>query len=137
MPGLSRGLLPGSPTPPAPDEPHEQRDLAHEREGPERDSGGRGDRDDDGVDQVAGAGDAHERGSARDPAGSATKTPIVASTSIVASAFPAIGEVARGVVLFGARPMDTYHHVASKDAILDAMVDTVFGEVHLPDASET
>ena len=38
----------------------------------------------------------------------------------------------------GARPplgveaMSLYHHVADKDALLDAMVDVVFGEIHLP-----
>ena len=32
----------------------------------------------------------------------------------------------------GVEAMSLYHHVASKDALLDAMVDDVFGEMHLP-----
>lgn len=30
------------------------------------------------------------------------------------------------------KPMTIYHHVASKDAIIDGMVDIVFGEIDLP-----
>lgn len=32
----------------------------------------------------------------------------------------------------GAKPMAIYHHVPNKDAILDAVVDRVFGEIELP-----
>ena len=32
----------------------------------------------------------------------------------------------------GVEPMSLYHHVASKDDILDGMVDRVFGEIDLP-----
>jgi len=32
----------------------------------------------------------------------------------------------------GVEPMSLYHHVANKDEILDAMVDSVFGEIELP-----
>ena len=32
----------------------------------------------------------------------------------------------------GVEAMSLYHHVASKEALLDAMVDAVFGELHLP-----
>ena len=32
----------------------------------------------------------------------------------------------------GAKPMSVYYHVASKSEILDALVDTVFGEIELP-----
>ncbi len=32
----------------------------------------------------------------------------------------------------GVEAMSLYHHVANKDALLDAMVDVVFGEIHLP-----
>jgi AcrR family transcriptional regulator len=32
----------------------------------------------------------------------------------------------------GARPMSVYYHVASKDQILDALVDIVFSEIDLP-----
>lgn len=32
----------------------------------------------------------------------------------------------------GVEAMSLYHHVASKDAVLDGMVDTVFAEIHLP-----
>ncbi|HEU5241268.1 MAG TPA: DUF429 domain-containing protein [Ornithinibacter sp.] len=32
----------------------------------------------------------------------------------------------------GVEAMSLYHHVANKDALLDAMVDSVFGEIHLP-----
>ncbi|MEE1930101.1 TetR/AcrR family transcriptional regulator C-terminal domain-containing protein [Streptomyces sp. TRM 70351] len=32
----------------------------------------------------------------------------------------------------GVEAMSLYHHVANKDAILDGMVDTVFGEIELP-----
>ena len=32
----------------------------------------------------------------------------------------------------GVEAMSLYHHVANKDALLDAMVDAVFGEMHLP-----
>ncbi len=32
----------------------------------------------------------------------------------------------------GVEAMSLYHHVAGKEALLDAMVDTVFGELHLP-----
>ena len=32
----------------------------------------------------------------------------------------------------GVEAMSLYHHVAGKDALLDAMVDAVFGELHLP-----
>jgi AcrR family transcriptional regulator len=34
----------------------------------------------------------------------------------------------------GVRPMAIYHHVANKEAILDAIVDTVYAEVYLPHA---
>jgi AcrR family transcriptional regulator len=33
------------------------------------------------------------------------------------------------------KPMALYHHVANKDELLDGMVDAVFGEIDLPDAS--
>jgi len=33
------------------------------------------------------------------------------------------------------RPMAIYHYVANKDAILDAIVDAVFGEVYIPEAT--
>lgn len=32
----------------------------------------------------------------------------------------------------GVRPMALYHHIANKDELLDAIVDVVHGEVHLP-----
>jgi AcrR family transcriptional regulator len=32
----------------------------------------------------------------------------------------------------GVKPMTIYHHVDGKDAILDGMVDTVFGQIELP-----
>ena len=32
----------------------------------------------------------------------------------------------------GVEAMSLYHHVAGKEALLDAMVDEVFGEMHLP-----
>ena len=32
----------------------------------------------------------------------------------------------------GVKPMAIYHHIAGKDAILDAIVDVVFAEVYLP-----
>ena len=32
----------------------------------------------------------------------------------------------------GIEAMSLYHHVANKDALLDGMVDVVFGEIHLP-----
>lgn len=32
----------------------------------------------------------------------------------------------------GVQPMSLYHHVANKEAILDGMVDVVFGEIDLP-----
>ena len=32
----------------------------------------------------------------------------------------------------GVEAMSLYHHVADKDALLDGMVDVVFGEIHLP-----
>jgi predicted RNase H-like nuclease len=35
----------------------------------------------------------------------------------------------------GVEAMSLYHHVPGKDALLDAMVDAVFGEMHLPDVS--
>ncbi len=35
----------------------------------------------------------------------------------------------------GVEAMSLYHHFASKDALLDAMVDRVYGEIALPDAS--
>ena len=35
----------------------------------------------------------------------------------------------------GVEAMSLYHHVANKDALLDAMVDRVYAEVVLPDAS--
>jgi AcrR family transcriptional regulator len=34
----------------------------------------------------------------------------------------------------GVEAMSLYHHVANKDAILDGMVDVVFGEIELPSA---
>jgi AcrR family transcriptional regulator len=34
----------------------------------------------------------------------------------------------------GVKPMSVYHHVASKDEILDGIVDLVFGEIELPSA---
>ena len=37
--------------------------------------------------------------------------------------------LARGL---GVEAMSLYHHVANKDALLDGMVDTVFGEMHRP-----
>lgn len=33
----------------------------------------------------------------------------------------------------GAKPMSVYHYVASKDELLDALVDVVFEEIELPD----
>jgi AcrR family transcriptional regulator len=33
----------------------------------------------------------------------------------------------------GAKPMSVYYYVASKDELLDALVDVVFGEIELPD----
>ena len=36
----------------------------------------------------------------------------------------------------GVEAMSLYHHVASKEAVLDGMVDVVFGEVHLPRVGE-
>lgn len=35
----------------------------------------------------------------------------------------------------GVEAMSLYHHFAGKDALLDAMVDRVYGEIDLPDAS--
>lgn len=35
----------------------------------------------------------------------------------------------------GVRPMAIYHHVAGKDAILDALIDGIFGEISVPDAA--
>lgn len=35
----------------------------------------------------------------------------------------------------GVRPMSIYHYVATKDELLDALVDAVFGELHVPSAS--
>lgn len=35
----------------------------------------------------------------------------------------------------GVQPMSVYHHVASKDAILDGIVDLVFAEIELPEGS--
>jgi len=35
----------------------------------------------------------------------------------------------------GARPMSLYHYVANKDEILDGLVDLVFAEIELPEAS--
>ena len=32
----------------------------------------------------------------------------------------------------GVKPMSVYYHVASKDEILDGLVDIVFGEIELP-----
>ena len=32
----------------------------------------------------------------------------------------------------GVKPMSVYYHVTNKDEILDALVDTVFGEIELP-----
>ncbi|MDI3331052.1 MAG: TetR/AcrR family transcriptional regulator [Micrococcus sp.] len=32
----------------------------------------------------------------------------------------------------GVKPMSIYHHVANKEAILDGIVDAVFGEIHVP-----
>ena len=32
----------------------------------------------------------------------------------------------------GVEAMSLYHHVAGKEDLLDAMVDAVFGEMHLP-----
>ena len=32
----------------------------------------------------------------------------------------------------GIEAMSLYHHVANKEALLDGMVDVVFGEIHLP-----
>ncbi len=34
----------------------------------------------------------------------------------------------------GVQPMSLYHHVANKDAIIDGIVDVVFGEIDLPPA---
>ncbi len=34
----------------------------------------------------------------------------------------------------GVKPMSVYHHVANKEAILDGLVDLVFGEIELPAA---
>jgi len=36
----------------------------------------------------------------------------------------------------GVKPMTIYHHVPSKDAIIDGMVDRVFAEIHLPPADQ-
>ncbi|GAA4975141.1 TetR/AcrR family transcriptional regulator C-terminal domain-containing protein [Kineococcus glutinatus] len=36
----------------------------------------------------------------------------------------------------GVEAMSLYHHVASKDDLLDGMVDAVFAEIHLPRAGE-
>jgi AcrR family transcriptional regulator len=33
----------------------------------------------------------------------------------------------------GVEAMSLYHHVANKEALLDGMVDVVFGEIHLPE----
>src|SRR5438128_870729 len=33
----------------------------------------------------------------------------------------------------GAKPMSVYHYVASKDELLDSLVDVVFEEIELPD----
>jgi len=37
----------------------------------------------------------------------------------------------------GVEAMSLYHHVANKDALLDGMVDLVFGEIDLPRAQLT
>ena len=37
----------------------------------------------------------------------------------------------------GIEAMSLYHHVANKDALLDGMVDVVFGEIHLPGSVPT
>src|SRR3712207_2894596 len=36
----------------------------------------------------------------------------------------------------GVEAMSLYHHVANKDALLDGMIDVVFGEIELPDAAD-
>lgn len=35
----------------------------------------------------------------------------------------------------GVRPMSLYHHLATKDELIDALVDSVFGEIELPEPS--
>src|SRR5215467_7445946 len=32
----------------------------------------------------------------------------------------------------GVKPMSLYHHVANKEAIIDGIIDVVFGEIELP-----
>jgi AcrR family transcriptional regulator len=36
----------------------------------------------------------------------------------------------------GVEAMSLYHHVAGKDALLDGMVDLVFGEIELPSGDD-
>ncbi|HEY3873434.1 MAG TPA: TetR/AcrR family transcriptional regulator [Actinocrinis sp.] len=36
----------------------------------------------------------------------------------------------------GVKPMSLYHHVANKEAIIDGVIDVVFGEIDLPPADE-
>src|SRR3954452_21555967 len=45
--------------------------------------------------------------------------------------FPAPPGAERG----GAKPMSLYHYVANKDEILDGLVDLVFAEIELPEAT--
>ncbi len=71
---------------------------------------------------------------ARKPAGALTRERVVEAGLALADAEGLSGVTMRALgESLGVEAMSLYHHVANKDALLDAMVDHVFTEVELPD----
>ncbi|MFT4188619.1 MAG: TetR/AcrR family transcriptional regulator [Aeromicrobium sp.] len=71
---------------------------------------------------------------ARAPRGSLTRDRVVAEAMALADAEGLSALTMRALAArLGVKPMAIYHHIASKEAILDAVIDQVFAEMDLPE----
>lgn len=71
--------------------------------------------------------------SARAPRHTITRERVLAGALELADAEGLAALTIRGLATrLGVKPMAIYHHVASKEEILDALVDAVYAEIYLP-----
>jgi len=92
-----------------------------------------------GPDRAGRSGRGEESGRAR--SGAPSRAPLTRERVVAAAVTLADGAGIEAVSMrrlaetLGVEAMSLYHHVASKEAILDGMVDAVFGEIPLPGAA--
>lgn len=72
-------------------------------------------------------------GSARAPRNTLSRERVTAEAVALADAEGLTALTIRALATrLGVKPMAIYHHVANKEGLLDAIVDAVYAEVHLP-----